>query len=266
MLHACLTRLALAADENVAVVVSVDRGGSTECQQVAKEFRTRFGDLHLRHVPNHPYRGNSRNVVSGLKDCLRMGGDLVHVVEDDIMVALGYFRFHEAMHAAAPDAFAVSACRNQNLEGGTSPAAAYRHDSYQSLGVSMRPETVARVVMHDKAAYYGNMVAYCQATFPTSVIPPGNAEQDGLVNRIRENLGGVTIYADKPRAFHAGFHGYNRKGRELTGSVEERSARILSMTSEEMNQMAESIRDHVVIDLDEDLPTAPEEEALKWPT
>lgn len=266
MLHACLTRLALAADRNVAVMLSVDRGGSAECEQIAEGFSSSFGGLYLRRTPEHPWRGNSRNVISGLKDCLRLDRDLVHVVEDDVMVALGYFRFHEAMHTAAPDAFAVSACRNQNLEGKTSPAAAYRHHSYQSLGVSMRPETAARIVEHDRAAYYGNMVGYCRATFPASVIPPGNAEQDGLVNRIRESLGGVTVYADKPRAFHAGFHGYNRKGRELTGSVEERSARILSMTSEEMNRMAESIRDHEVIDLDEVLPTAPEEEALSWAT
>lgn len=261
MLHACLTRLAMASSVEVSVIVSLDRGSARECRQVAEGFRDDFARLYLRQVEHHPYRGNSRNVVSGIHDALTLNGDLVHVVEDDIMVALGYFRFHEAMHTATPGTFAVSACRNQNLDG-PEPGHAYRHGSYQSLGVSFRPDVARRVAAHDTPTFYSNMVGYCRRNFPESAIPAGHAEQDGLINRIRESVNGVTVYTSRPRAFHAGFHGYNRPGRELDGSIERRAERILSMTSEEMNAMAGSIKDHEVIDLAADLSTEPEVEAL----
>lgn len=261
MLHACLTRLAKAATDEVKVVVSLDRMGTFECRQVAESFSSAFADIFLRVMHHHQFHGNSYNVLSGLADTVKVGGDLIHVVEDDIMVALGYFEYHEAAHLAAPDAFSVSACKNQNLQGGA-PAAAYRHPSYQSLGVSFRPGVAQRVIEHAKPVYFGDMVGYCKRTFPGSVIPPGHAEQDGLFNRVREREGGVTVYPARPRAFHAGFYGYNRTGTKLTGSIERRSAKILSMNSEEMNAMAGLMKDHEVIDLDENLPVDEVKEAL----
>ncbi len=262
MLHACLTRLSKAASTgDVRVVVSLDRKGTLECRQVAEAFKTSFADIYLRVMNHHQFHGNSYNVLSGVKDCLKLNGDLIHVVEDDIMVSLGYFAYHEAAHEAAPDVFAVSACRNQNLQG-DAPGAAYRHPSYQSLGVSFRPDVAREAVAHEKAAYYGDMVNYCGRMFPGSKIPPGHAEQDGLFNRIRERGNGVTVYPAQPRAFHAGFYGYNRSGRKLTGSIERRSEKILSMTSDEMNALADQMKDHEVIDLDENLPVAAVREAL----
>lgn len=253
MLHACLTRLAKAATDDVRVVVSLDRQGTLDCRQVAESFRGSFRDIYLRVMNYHRFHGNSYNVLSGVKDCLKLGGDLIHVIEDDIMISLGYFAYHEAAHEAAPEAFAVSACRNQNLTG-EAPGTAYRHPSYQSLGVSFRPDIAELAVAHDGAAYYGEMVKYCRQVFPASQIPPGHAEQDGLFNRIREQARASTVYPAQPRAFHAGFYGYNRTGMKLTGSIVLRSAKILSMTSEEMNARATQMKDHEVIDLDENLP------------
>lgn len=261
MLHACLTRLSKAATDDVRVVVSLDRKGTLDCRQVAESFRTSFASIYLRVMNHHQFHGNSYNVLSGVKDCLKLDGDLIHVVEDDIMVSLGYFAYHEAAHQAAPEAFAVSACRNQNLQG-EPPAAAYRHPSYQSLGVSFRPDIAQRAVAHEKPLYYGDMVNYCRRLFPSSQIPPGHAEQDGLFNRIREQGRGETVYPAQPRAFHAGFYGYNRSGRKLAGSIERRSEKILSMTSEEMNAFADQMKDHEVIDLDENLPVDGVREAL----
>jgi hypothetical protein len=107
------------------------------------------------------------------------------------------------------------------------------------------------------------MVGYCSKVFTSSIIPSGHAEQDGLINRIRESMGGRTVYTNRPRAFHAGFHGYNRPGTQLAGgTVTDRAERILSMTSEEMNALAGDLKDHEVIDLEENLPPDPEQEAL----
>lgn len=261
MLHACLTRLSKAATDDVRVVVSLDRKGTLDCRQVAESFSSSFSDIYLRVMNYHQFHGNSYNVLSGIRDALKLGGDLIHVVEDDIMVSLGYFAYHEAAHEAAPDAWAVSACKNQNLQGDP-PAAAYRHSSYQSLGVSFRPEVGEQVIQHENPRYYGDMVGYCRRTFPGSLIPPGHAEQDGLINRLRERGNGMTVYAARPRAFHAGFYGYNRTGTKLSGSIVLRSAKILSMTTEEMNAKAGLMKDHEVIDLDENLPADDVREAL----
>lgn len=262
MLHACLTRLEAAAAPGVTVVVSLDRDSDSRCRTVAEGFSRRIPSIYLREMHRHPFRGNSYNILSGLRDCLKLNGDLIHIVEDDILVSRGYFPFHEAMHRAAPQAFAVSACRNQNLITPRTEAA-YLHASYQSLGVSLRPDIVDRILAHEAPEYYSDMVGYCRRTFPSTLIPAGHAEQDGLVNRVRESGGGRTAYSVRPRAFHAGFHGYNRPGTQLTGgTVEERAARILTMSSEEMNTLAGELKDHEVIDLEEDLPTAPELDAL----
>lgn len=263
MLHACLTRLSKAATDDVTVVVSLDRGGSPECKKVVESFSKSFKHIYLRVMNFHQFHGNSYNVLSGIRDAAKLGGDLIHVVEDDILVSLGYFDFHEAAHEAAPKAFSVSACRNQNLTGDP-PGAAYYHPSYQSLGVSFRQDVATMILQHEKPRYYGDMVGYCRMTWPGSPIPPGHAEQDGLINRIRWALKAETVYPERPRAFHAGFHGYNRKGLKLTGSVEQRSAKILSMSTDEMNAMATSMKDHEVIDLDELLLVGEEVDALKW--
>lgn len=261
MLHACLTRLSKAANEDVTVVVSLDRRGTPECREVVEAFSKEFGNIYLRVMHFHPFHGNSYNVLSGVKDALKLGGDLIHVVEDDIMVSLDYFEYHEAAHEAVPDCFAVSACRNQNLQGDP-PAAAYLHPSYQSLGVSFRPEIAERAAQHNKPVYYGDMITYCKRMWPWSDIPPGHAEQDGVFNRIREAADMKTVYPEAPRAFHAGFYGYNRTGTKLVGPVEERSAKILAMGSDEMNAMAGLMKDHEVIDLDERHPVEPVREAL----
>jgi hypothetical protein len=263
MLHACLMRLEAAATRDVTVVVSLDRRYDPECRIVAETFSRRFPSIYLREMHWHEYRGNSYNVISGIRDSLKLGGDLLHIVEDDILVSRGYFRYHEAMHQAAPQAFAVSACRNQNTKQQWEQAA-YLHASYQSLGVSFRPEIAEKVIQHNVPAYYKHMVSYCQNTFRGSVIQPGHAEQDGLINRIREAECGKTVYTTRPRAFHAGFNGYNRCDgqRLIDGTIEERAMRILSMTSEEMNALAGKLKDHEVIDLEENLSTTPEEEAL----
>ncbi|MCP9209721.1 glycosyltransferase family A protein [Streptomyces sp. NEAU-Y11] len=264
MLHACLTRLSIVAADasDLTVVVSLDRESDPACRDVTEGFSPQLPSLYLRVMHSHRFRGNSCNVLSGIRECLHLEPDLIHVVEEDVLVARSYLRYHEAMHRAAPSAFAVSACRNQNLPG-EAPGAAYLHPSYQSLGVSFRSDIAERITLHDRPQYYARMVSYCRSVFPGSEIPPGHAEQDGLINRVREASRGQTVYAAKPRAFHAGFHGYNRPGTMLSdGTIEERSARILSMTSEEMNTLAGDLKDHQVIDLDQDLPTAPEEEAL----
>jgi len=259
-LAATLHQLALAEDfsgENVGYVICVDRHPHPDVLDVAWQFRDERAP-HLVVVKKrvHEYHGNSFNVLTGLIDALKLpGADLIHVVEDDIFVGLDYFTYHRAAHELAPEAFAVSACRNQNASGpGEGDAGLlWLHDSYQSLGVSFQRRILHRLASYAQDGYFRDPIGFCRAVFPDSRIPAPHAEQDGLLNRIRESHGLKTVYPDVPRAYHAGFVGYHRDGEALTeGTPQQRGRQLLAMDAEELNRRAEGPwKDHETIDLQE---------------
>lgn len=65
-----------------------------------------------------------------------------------------------------------------------------------------------------------------------------------------------------PRAYHAGFTGYNRSGSTLPGSVEDQARRILTMTGDELNAASQSYRDYQTVELDAD--RQPVSRSLTW--
>lgn len=269
-LWAALVRIWEARDrEDIVVRVCLDRYASSETEWAFNRFNERVaeGKLQVRHQEPHRYRSNTINVMESYKEAVAEGFDMIHLVEDDVMVGYDYFDFHRRAHELAPEAFAVSACRNQQFALDADPArddeAVYLHPSYQSLGVSFRREVLQRAVSGVGEEYYRDMVWYCGSRFPGSAIPAGHAEQDGFLNRQREAGGLATAYGATPRAYHAGFCGYNRRGASMTGPVEDRARKILTMSSQELNDMAHSYKDHVAIDLDEDRASV--SRLVHWP-
>lgn len=266
-LSAALQRLLLADDGRQRYMISLDRGHARECEAVAAAFIRRVRRAQVRRRV-HRYRGNSFNVLTSYREALTVGPELVHLVEDDVFVTADYFEFHRRAHELAPDAFAVSACRNQQFAAQADPPtdddAVYTHLSYQSLGVSFRPERLAQVVHHATPAYYTAPVAYCRRHWPNTAINPNNAEQDGLIHRLVEATGRPTLYPFSPRAYHAGFVGYHRKGQLPGGMVEQRATKLLRMTTEELNAAAHTYPDHVAVDLD--APRKPVDHVAVWPT
>jgi hypothetical protein len=255
-LKAALTRLlALDGREHVRFLIALDRGYSPNVWGVTQWFANQAGRPNVTVLRRrHAYRGNSFNVLTSYRDAAGYSPDLVHLVEEDIFVAHDYLSAAHAVHAAEPKAFAVSACRNQQFEPGVDPPAEasgyFMHPAYQSLAVSFRPESLSAVLAHAQPEYYANPVRYCQGHFPNTVIPVGNAEQDGLIHRIVEERGGTVGYLALPRAYHAGFTGYHRKGALLPGDVDTRARRLLEMTTEELNGAAFSYPDHAAVPLD----------------
>lgn len=253
-LSACLQRLLLADDGRQQYWICLDRAHSRECVTVAEGFTRKLTGRALIRRRLHQYRGNSYNVLQSYREAVGAHPELIHLVEDDIFVGADYFEFHRRAHDLVPDAFAVSACRNQQFPTEWDPPdeedAVYTHVSYQSLGVSFRPEALSHVVRHAQHAYFARPVAYCARHWPHTAINPNNAEQDGLIHRIIEASGRPTVYPFSPRAYHAGFVGYHRKGAQMPGTVEQRAARLLQMSTAELNAAAHSYPDHVAVDLD----------------
>lgn len=262
-LRACLYRLSVADRPHIHYLISLDRGYTPGVAQVADNFRASItGGLHrvtvLRRT-RHPHRGNSYNVLEAYRRAHAMAPSLIHLVEEDIFVGADYFEYHEDAHRMHPHAFCVSAVRNQAWPPGTEPpvddTAVYAHTSYQSLGVSFRPDTVRQFLPHAKPAYYRDGGRYLRSVFPHSSIPAGHSEQDGLINRVREQQGAATIYPWSPRAYHAGYFGYNRRGHwngpGADGSIDERADALLRMSAEQLNVRARHYPDFTTIDLDQ---------------
>jgi hypothetical protein len=266
-LSACLQRLLIADDGRQRYMIAFDRGFARECATVAVAFTRQLGGRANIRRRSHRYRGNSYNVLTSYREALAMGPDLVHLVEDDVFVGADYFEFHRRAHELAPDAFAVSAARNQQYPPEHNPPddheAVYTHVSYQSIGVSFRPGPLSQVVQHATHTYFSRPVAYCAKYWPGSRINPNNAEQDGLIHRIIEATGRPTVYPFSPRAYHAGFVGYHRKGAGPVGTVAERAATLLRMTTAELNAAAHSYPDHIAVDLD--APRKPVDRITPWP-
>ena len=275
-LKACLLRLLAADDESLRYLVAVDRGYTPEVRTVASWFLRKVGTRRCTVVyRSHQYRGNSYNVLASYREALvgtvpirnRPGPDLVHLVEEDILVGADYFDFHRRAHELVPDAFSVSACRNQYYPVGTEPeaddTAVYRHGSYQSIGVSFRPEPLRRGLAHAVPAFFRDQVGYCARNFPHTKINRSHAEQDGLLHRVLEQEGASTVYAAVPRAYHVGFVGYHRNGQRPEGSLDERAEAILAMSAEELNRRAHSYPDHTTVPLDGH--RAPVSKIITWP-
>lgn len=266
-LSAALQRLLVADDGRQRYWICLDRLHSRECWNVAAEFTRVLGTRALIRRRTHRYKGNSYNVLMSYREAVATGPELVHLVEEDVFVGADYFEFHRRAHELVPDAFSVSACRNQQFPPEVNPPddedAVYAHVSYQSIGVSFRVEPLAKVVRHAQHGYFASPVAYCRRHWPNSAINPNNAEQDGLIHRMIEASGRPTVYAFSPRAYHAGFVGYHRKGAALGGTVEARAATLLRMTTADLNAAAHSYPDHVAVDLD--AHRKPVDRVAVWP-
>lgn len=268
-LEACLRRVQACDRPDLLVWVALDRGHDQASMGVAQRWASEWPGRYEILVDNHPYTGNSHNLLCMYKHALdhRPRPDLIHLVEEDVFIADGYFDFHYQAHAMAPNAFAVSACHAQFLQCGPSPEPHPGRLSlaarYQSLGVSFRPDRLEVIRRHLVPGYFSSPVRYCQITFPHSLLPKSNAEQDGLLDRLVEASGTGVAYPWTPRAYHAGFIGYHRNGLQLPGSPLEQADRLLAMTTDELNAAAYSYPDHVAIDLN--VTAGPVTEVVAWP-
>jgi hypothetical protein len=266
-LHAALTRLLAADDGAPEFWICLDRGHTDEVAAIAHWFRSMLSGRVRIGLRDHSYRGNSYNVLTSFRNAVDEAADLVHLVEEDVLVGADYFDFHRRAHELAPDVFSVSACRNQYYPLGEQPpydeTGIYLHRSYQSIGVSLKAYRLRQVLAHVSPAYFADQVRYCRRAFPRSKINPSHAEQDGLIHRIIEKQGSATAYASVPRAYHVGFVGYHRNGELPAGDVGERSAAILAMDADELNRRAQSYPDHNTIPLDGE--RAPVDRLITWP-
>lgn len=217
-LFLCLEAIRVAED-SLPIHVFPDRG--TDESSICERFGA---TQHL--TLQHSYHGNSYNVMEALRWAYVSGYERVFIVEDDAIVDRTFFDWSRAALGRHPDSFA--ACGWQySPQAIISDGPDLRMPWYLSVCVALPRKSLYGIACHARPEYYGDMKGYLDRAYPTSHHRfGGHFEQDGLALRVCEAAGLRCIWPRRPRALHIGFTGYHMPGKPLTGTLEERVARL----------------------------------------
>ena len=208
-----------------------DTGYSADNLEVIREFAARLPPFTIDFPSPCPFRRTkqSANLLLGYLKAAAVARRFVFLIEDDLMIARDYFRWHRAVHEAGERLFCSIASSNPNraVAVPAEPEGFYlTSGDYCSIGVCFDRQVLREwVAPHVNMAYFRRPKRYLRRLFPDSRVPLGFAEQDGLLRRIQKRSGLAIAYACLPRVFHAGFYGYNRAG-GLSGDWRQRVAAL----------------------------------------
>jgi hypothetical protein len=257
-LAACLTRIQCARGaKKQRYMFCVDHDADPRVHEVIKSFDLPYDLFDRSLYDERRFEGPRYNILEGYGNALSLigmkpyAGELVALIEEDVLVSDDIFEFFEDAHAlAGPDQPCVNACRNQNIginveklvlkTGGATTI--YPHKSYQSMAVCHRADFVDEFLCHTTDdAYYKDPISYCREHLFDAGLPSGAASQDGLIHRVIRGSHRYTIYPTEPRAFHAGWWGYNREEgtRLVDGGWREQAEWILQASNDQMNALAD---------------------------
>jgi hypothetical protein len=245
----CLDNLLRAEGiERMHVLFRPDHGHDPAIHEVIAAFAPRLGSYEIDTPVRCPYRRTkqSANVLGGYLLAAAKARALVFMIEEDIMVARDFFRWHYAAHAAEPQLFCSLSTRNHNRPVASSDDPRYYYLTtldYCSLGVGLSRSIIRSLIApHVCRDYFRDPAGYCARHFPDSQVGEAYVEQDGLIRRIQEAQGErhPIVYPYRPRAFHGGFIGYHRSGR-LAGKLSKRIQEVgrVIYNSETMRQAIE---------------------------
>jgi hypothetical protein len=230
----CLDNLARAEGiGQLHVLFRTDTGYDRALHEVIGEFAPRFASHQVDEPVPCPYKRTkqSANVLGGYLLAAQLSRRYVFMVEEDIMVARDFLRWHYAVQAAQPRLFCSIGTRNTNrsVPDSVEPEIYYlTSEDYCSLGVCFERSVISTLIApHVTRAYFSDPRSYCQSAFPDSRIGAGYVEQDGLIRRIQETQGGAhpIAYPYRPRGFHAGYVGYHRPG-TVSGTLAQRIGQV----------------------------------------
>lgn len=166
--------------------------------------------------PVNTFLGNSYNVLSAYTAAYNTDCKYVYLIEDDIIVAKDFFKWHELMHQSDHYCSIAGACDlvPPPITSVQINALYFTSPVYRSLGVCWNRENLEEVVKHDGPLYYATeqgMVDYLFNMFPNTNYKYNEMiEQDGLICRIMERHDKIAAWSVKNRAFHIGLWGYHR--------------------------------------------------------
>ena len=219
---------------DIHVIFRPDTGFAPDILDVIRTQGTRLPSFEIQYPPVCPFRRTkqSANILLGYLQAVPRARQFVFLIEEDIMVARDFFRWHRKVHAQEPQLFCSIAAKNHNRDISVSPDAdAYycTTGDYCSWGVCMNRDVIkALVAPHINGGYFRKPKRYLRHHFPASAVPLAFAEQDGLIRRIQKVSQKLLVYPCVPRAYHAGFYGYHRTG-GVDGSLKDKVQKLASI-------------------------------------
>lgn len=226
----CLDNLSRAEGiGDLHLLFRTDTGYDRDIHAVIDEFSAHFASHQIDEPVACPYRRTkqSANLLGGYLLAASLARRYVFMVEEDVIVARDFLRWHHAVQVAQPRLFCSIGTRNTNREVPDSddPQIYYlTFGDYCSLGVCFERTVITQLLApHVTRDYFADPGGYCARHFPASRVGAAYVEQDGLIRRIQESQGEARpiAYPYRPRAYHAGYVGYHRRG-SLSGTLRER--------------------------------------------
>jgi hypothetical protein len=241
----CLDNIAQAEGAtDLIIMLRPDTGHSADNLEVVRSFADRLPNIVVSYPAPSAFRRTkqSANVLLGYLEAAAQARQFVFLIEEDVMVARDYFRWHREVHAAATNLFCSIASKNTNRKL-TVPQDVTGYylsaGDYCSIGVCFDKQILTKMIApYVNMAYLRRPKKYIRRHFPTSPIGLGFVEQDGLIRRIQENATHQIAWPCVPRAFHAGFYGYNRSG-GIEGGLSSR-IKLLADTIYDRNSMRQA--------------------------
>ena len=241
-LQLCLEHL-LAADggANKEVWISHDRHTRDAAnmrqevelsRQIALSFSDKFEFVRFHERTPHNYIGNPLNFLELYKEAYNTTPEAryIYLVEDDVMVAKDFFRWHESVQDRGDYFCTVGwhCIRNPEVKKSTDPTAYIESTrDFSSIGICWRREKLPPFVKHATTDYYQAHRNYLEKAFPGSPIRPGEwTEQAGIVTRLlHETKDRWVAWPALSRVAHVGISGYHRPGgHKFDGPIEQRIA------------------------------------------
>ncbi len=199
-----------------------------ETPKVVAAFADKMNIRFTERQP-HPYWGNPLNFLEAYKEAYATDARYVYLIEDDVLVAPDFFRWHECVQARGDYFVTVGwrCIRNKSVLPSNDPTAYIETTvDYSSIGVCWRRENLAAIVRHARPEYYKDLTGYTHQNFPNNPIPRNQwTEQAGLIMReLLQNKDSRTVaWPSLPRCAHVGAYGYHRpQGQRFPGSLKER--------------------------------------------
>lgn len=235
-----------AEHQNFYYLFVADHGFRSSVIPVATNWlRTHKGEIYKvgREQAQSPIK-QSYALYKGYQKALQLTDDLVFLIEDDIFVSNRFFEWHYKILDKLPDVKLSIGTKQRDVPYPI-PEDFENYivkPDYQSLGVCWRKNSLAEVLKIFTPAYWQAPFRYTRNLYPH--VPMVVASQDGLIHKHIIAKNWQVVFPVMPVAFHGGFFGANRGVKRVTGTLEQKIAKIKSIAFNEATLKAELRRNN----------------------
>ena len=188
-------------------------------------------------------------LYKGYHRALEITSNYVFMIEDDIAISNRFFEWHYKILEKLPDVQLSIGTRQRDI-----PYPLVKdfdsyiiRSDYQSLGVCWRKDALYGALQLFKPEYWHDPFGYIERVYP-QVRQHFVASQDGLIHKHIIANGLRVAFPVYPRAFHFGVAGANRPVKRITGTLEQKIAKVKQIAFNEAALKAELAKYNAPLD------------------